>query len=405
MRSRLLELAAALSVTVSAACDNVQWGGAELALIPPPPKAATTPAGAVSVEGERMPQGPLLFFVTPSGTGATIVPVAEVGGDTLVPLRPTKAWQTYGSRFIADFMRRGSEFSVFRNGARVGSLVLQSATLPQTYDCTPLPVGVGTLELPQGTVAAGPMLALPKTQAPEVRNRLGPDIVPTRTMQVVGPILAERLLRARHAQLPGNWQRAMAQLSPFPLAGAVDPAFAATFVVGDTLGPGPAYGTVAYSLFMIATPQGNVGYDTAYVEFRDYHQGGGKSAARVLDYLDWNRDDQVELLARAYSDRQSWFEAFGKHGRGWRRIFREQCEAPGAVPSPASPESATAERPETTPAAPPATSPARPPVTATPGVTTMPGATGQATTRPAPRRPRPQVQPTTTTPATDTAQP
>ncbi|HEX9107404.1 MAG TPA: hypothetical protein VF832_09250, partial [Longimicrobiales bacterium] len=201
MRRRLLELAAALSVTISAACDNVHWGGAEIALIPPPPKAATTPAGAVSVEGERMPQGPLLFYVTPSGTGATIVPVAEVGGDTLIPLRPTKGWETYGSRFIADFMRRGSEFSVFHNGARVGSLVLQSASLPQTYDCSPLPVGVGTLELPQGTMAPGPMLALPKTQAPEVRNRLGPDIVPTRTMEVVGPILAERLLRARHAQL------------------------------------------------------------------------------------------------------------------------------------------------------------------------------------------------------------
>ncbi len=380
MLKRLLKLAAALSLTVSAGCDNVQWGGADVAIIHPPPRVAAVGGEEASAGGERLPQGPLLFYVTPAGTGATITPVAEVAGDVLRPLRPTRDWRAYGLRFIAEFMRQGAEFALFHNGARVGTFVMQGASLPQDYACTPLPLGVGSMELAPGTAPPPALLALPKTQAPEIKNRLGLAIQPTRNMQIVAPILAERLLRARHAQLPGNWQRAMAQLQPFPLAGAVDPAFSATFLVGDTLGVGPSYGTVAYSLFFIATPQGNVGYDTTYVEFRDYPQTG-KGAPRIVDFLDWNHDDQVELLAQVLGERQTWFEAFGKHNREWHRIFQQQCVAPGLIPPMATGAETTS----------PAENAARAAEAAKAGgaaVTGEPGAPG-ATTTPAAGAPRP----------------
>lgn len=406
MRKRLLA-AAALSVTLLTGCDNVQWGGAEIAIIPPPPKAASAGAEAVSAGGERLPNGPLLFYVTPAGTGATIVPVAEVAGDALRPLQPAKDWRAYGTRFIAEFMRRGAEFALYHDGARVGTFVMQSASLPQSWGCTPLPLGVGIVELAPGTAAPAQMLALPKTQAPEIRNRLNPALAPTRGMQIVAPILAERLLRARHAQLPGNWQRAMAQLQPFPLAGAVDPAFSATFLVGDTMGLGPSYGSVAYSLFFIATPQGNVGYDTSFVEFHNYPQGG-KAAPRVVDYLDWNRDEQVELLALVYGETQSYFEAYGKKNRDFVRIFQQKCVEQSAMPpvaggaetAPAGENAARAVEAAkagaaATAAAAGTTSPA-----ATPGLTTTPGAA------PAPRRPRLLGEPVTGTPARpDTSHP
>lgn len=355
MRRRLLGWLAALSLTVSTGCDNVQWGGADLAIVPPPPKGTTATGTTVTLEGERIPNGPILYYVRLVGNGGTIVPIGEIAGDSLRPLRPTRSWENFGERFIAEFLRHGTEFALYHNGMRAGTYVVQGASVPDASVCPRLPVGTGSLELRSGADSATEFLALAKTQAPEVRNGIGGAIPPTRGMQVVGPILAERMLRARRAPLPGNWQRAMAQLKPFPLAGAADPGFAATFLVDDTLGPG--FDDVGYSLFFVAIPQGQVGYDTAFVQFHPYERGG-KAAPRVVDYLDWNRDGQVELLLQVFGTNQTWFEAVGQGGtRGWHRIFHDRCApAPPTTPEPqpvATPEAGRAE-------------PARPPAEAAP---------------------------------------
>jgi hypothetical protein len=276
-----------------------------------------------------------------------MVPVAEITGDSLRAMRATSDWNLYGSRFIAEFLRQGSEFALFRNGTRVGTFVTQGASIPDSTVCPRLPRATGSLELSPGGERYSEFLALSKAQAPDVRRRIAAELEPTRSMQIVGPILAERLLRARGAQLPGNWQRAMAQLKPFPITGSADPGFTATFLVDDTLGIG--LDNQGYSLFFVATPQGGVGYDTAFVMFNDYPRTG-KQAPRVVDYLDWNRDDQVEMLLQVYGSTSSWFEAVGKTKTGWRRTFADHCEgarpsmpappAPGTLPSTARRDSA-----------------------------------------------------------------
>ncbi len=320
-------LTAALILTVAGGCDNVQWGGASVAIVPPPPKA-TAPAAA-SAEGgpaESLPQGPVLYYVAPSGTGGTMIPLGEVAGDSLIPVRARQDWEAFDTRYIARFLRRGNEFALFHQGQRVGTFLVQSASVPPASVCPRVPIAEGGLELAPGAEQLPEFLAMAKTQAPS--SRIGGPIEVTRGMQVIGPILAERLLRARHAQLPGNWQRAMQQLQPFPVSGAADPAFSATFLVDDTLGPG--YDDVGYSLFFIATPRGQVGYDTTFVQFHDY-ASGGKAAPKLIDYLDWNRDNQVELLMHVYGTTTSWWEGIGKVDGNWRQVFLDRCEG-GASP-------------------------------------------------------------------------
>ncbi len=52
----------------------------------------------------------------------------------------------------------------------------------------------------------------------------------------------------------------------------------------------------------------------------------------MIDYLDWNRDDQVDLLLQVYGVRGSWFEAIARGpGNRWRRIMSDRCAA-GAAP-------------------------------------------------------------------------
>lgn len=314
--------ATALIVTFLAGCDNIDWGGADIAVVPPPPAAGAGVGGGRPGE-ERIPEGPVLYYVRPAGGMATLIPVAEVGRDTALPVRARADWERYGRAFISEHLRTGSEFALFRSGARVGTFVLESAAIPDVSVCPRVPVARGTLELAAGADTIPEFLALAKSRAPsDARREPAAAPQPDRRMQVLGPILAERLLRARGAQLPGNWSRAMVQLKPFPAAGRQDPAFAATLLVDDTLGTG--YDDVGYSLFLIAEPAPQVGYDTAYADFTPYEREG-KAAPRVVDFLDWDRNGRPELLLEVYGTRGSWFEVVGRSRAGWRELVSTQC--------------------------------------------------------------------------------
>ncbi len=315
--------ALALIVTFAAGCDNVDWGGADIAVVPPPPGAMASDEDA-SPQQERLPEGPIVYYVTPDAGGATLRPIAEIGRDTLLPVGPRVDADIYGRAFIATHMRTGTEFALFRSGARVGTFVLSEAGLPPENVCPRVPLGRGVLELMPGADTIPEFLALSKSHAPpDAPLGVTGSIQPDRRMQILGPILAERLLRARGAPLPGNWTRAMAQLKPFPMAGEQDPAFAATFLVGDSLTVG--LDNDGYSLFLIAEPRPQVGYDTAYASFTPYERGG-KAAPRVVDFLDWDRDGQAELLLEVYGTDRSWFETISAApGGGWRKQVSTRC--------------------------------------------------------------------------------
>ena len=319
-------IAFALMVTLGAACDNVGWGGADLAIVKPPPKASGLPASGDDV-AEKMPEGPILYYVVPNQGGGTMVPVGEIAGEALHPLKARKDNAIYATNFIAANMRRGSEFALYRNGARVGTFVVQKATPPAANACPAVPSAQGTLELSAGAQNIPEFLAIAKTHAPEIHRQLDFPTAPTRNMQVIAPILAEKMIRARHAELPANWQRAMAQLKPFPIANQSDAGFAATFLVGDEMGVGGD--ATGYSVFFIGVPGAQFGYDTTYVRFTNYPTDG-KAAPRVVDVLDWNRDGQVDLLLQVYGQNDTWFEAISRTQSGkWLRTFRNRCARAG----------------------------------------------------------------------------
>jgi hypothetical protein len=92
-------------------------------------------------------------------------------------------------------------------------------------------------------------------------------------------------------------------------------------------------------LFFVAVPQAQITFDTAYVYFHNYPQTG-KQAPRVVDFLDWDRDDEMELLLEVYGPQQSWFEAVGAVKGKWRHIFKDQCAAPAVAAPPPAPDTA-----------------------------------------------------------------
>lgn len=339
-----------LIVSALTGCDNVGWGGADVAVVPPPPK----PSSAHQTEeeaaaAESLPTRPVLYYAIRSGSGALLTPVAELEKDSLIPIRPTGDARTFAERFTAEHMRQGAEFDLFSRGARLGSFVIQSARVPEQDICPLLPVAAGTLELGVAADSVREFLALAKAYSPAVGTRVPSAPANLERMRFVAPILAERMLRARHAELPGNWQAAMEQVFPFPVSGRADAGFAATFLVGDTLGPG--LDDTGYGLFFLAVPTASqTGWDTSYVDFRNYPQSK-KAAVRVIDYLDWTRDDQVELLLQVFGTRDTWFEAAGRDEAGrWRRVLSDRCpqgRRPTLVPPMPPPPSPGAAPPDT----------------------------------------------------------
>lgn len=317
--------AALLIVAFLSGCDNVSWGGADVAIVPPPPRATATPDTTYVGEptSERMPEGPVLFHVLRDSLSATMVPVAEVSGDSLLPVRAQANPDAYGARFIAMNMRQGSEFALFSDGVRAGTFVVQSAQVRESSNpCLRTPIAQGSLELGASAAGITEFVGIAKPHAPQVPRRLDQQLQVSRTMQVVGPILAERMIRARSAPLPANWQRAMAQITPFPAGNEQTAGFAATLLVGDTLGRG--LDNEGYSLFFVAVPA-LASFDTVYVEYRDYATTG-KQAPRVVDFIDWNRDEQVDLLLQVYGIDDTWYEAISSAGGKWRKVYRGRCE-------------------------------------------------------------------------------
>lgn len=320
--------AVALIVIFLAGCDNVAWGGADIAVVPPPPRASAMPDGAEAAGVEEMPTNPVLYYVARTATGGFMTPVGQITTDSLLTIRSAGEAEAYGGRFIAEFMRQGAEFTLFSGGRRAGTFIIDAASLPDSPACPLLPVATGSLEL-SGGAAATEFLAIARADAPTIQPRAARTDVPNR-IRIVAPILAERLIRARRASLPGNWQSAMEQLTAFPVANQPNPAFTATFLVGDTLGPG--MNNEGYSLFFIGMPTPNqTGYDTTYVHFRSYPETG-KAAPRVIDYLDWNRDGSAEVLMQVYGVSDSWFEAIGQGSDGrWGRIYNDRCAEGGRM--------------------------------------------------------------------------
>jgi hypothetical protein len=318
---RITPLAALLIVTLATGCDNVHWGGMQVTVVRPAPKGSKL-GTAAAAPGERLPEGPLLYYVRVDDAGrrGVIRPVGEIQGDGLRALNPADP-AVYEPAFIGQHFQAGTRYILFRRGQESGTLTVDSAGTAGPRACRPLPHGIGNVHLDRNTEARE-FLALiqPRTATP--RANVPPPPPVDRRMRVLAPILANQALDARHATLPTNWNHALAQLTAFPVAGSDDAAFAATFLVGDTLAQG--LDDIGESLFFVAVPRAQVGYDTVFVRFADYAKTG-KSAPRLIDYLDWNDDGQVDLLLDVYSTHRSHFMAVGGDD-DWHLLLDEDCQ-------------------------------------------------------------------------------
>lgn len=312
----------ALIIILPSGCDNVSWGGVDFDVVPPPERQVVEPEEeqVEAVDQETpLPANPVLFLVRRDEEGARLRPLAEVGPEGFRALAAEDPGAEYWRRFITELMRQGSEFSLYQDGRRAGTFVLTAAEVAALGACPATASATGTLEIAETAVPGRDFLALPEDALPPALDP-APDSATrarrlARTRQL-GPILAERLLRARGAGLPGNWQAALVRTHSFPTPEGTT-GMAATLMVGDTLGPG--LDDQGYALFFLATPSSDrsgTGLDTVYTRFSDYPTTG-KLAPAVVDYLDWDRDGWPAFVVEVFGTSGSRFEMLTRENDEW----------------------------------------------------------------------------------------
>src|SRR5690606_4053977 len=190
-------------------------------------KAEEAPEGTEEAGVEPLPSEPVLYYVARTADGGFMTPVGQISGDSLAPIRATGDAATYAGRFVAEFMRQGGEFTLFSGGRRAGTFVVHNAGVPETPTCPLLPTATGALEL-SSNVTAVEFLALARADAPAVPPRADRPEVPPGVRARIAPILAERSVRARGAELLGNWAAALEQVTNVPTGRADSNAYTAT---------------------------------------------------------------------------------------------------------------------------------------------------------------------------------
>jgi len=278
-----------------------------------------------------MPSGPLVFHVRrTSGVGdADMRAVAEVVEGGLEPVGPKLAEraQEYIDAFSERYLRPDRPYTLYRDGARVGTFWVRSSWVQGSGLCSTLGAD-GQIELRPRLDTLSEFLAW----EPGVRQEREPFGPPEYrpNMAELAQVLAQRGISRVRAT--GSWRLRPPDDLRALNVGTGPVGFAATFMVGDSLAA-VAPPDSAGMAFVVADFDPSSGYFPLFFS-AEWYGPGGKRALRWLDAADLVGDSAREYVLRAYGDQESWYEVVGPQD-GQREVLwssrRPVCEARQAV--------------------------------------------------------------------------
>lgn len=320
-------LAALVIVTVASGCDNVEWGGVDVRLQPPPPASVgvveDTVAEAEESREALLPTGPVLYMGRRDSTGLRLVPVGEILADSMAPFLSEQAAPGYRARFARELIPEGKEFVLFAEGARVGSFTALTVETDTTF-CAPRPVVRGVTELIPEALTQERFLALPREHARGHGWRAFEPMDTEFQQREASLAVAADIIQQVGAEFPGNILNTRWDLQAFRPGASSPPAFAVTYLLRDRLRierPVPT----AYSLFILGMPEGG-GYQAGYVWYREVAREG-KGAPMFFEQFDWDGDGQAEILLEVLGERRRWTAALDRKGGRWTRVYEDPCGA------------------------------------------------------------------------------
>jgi len=318
---RLILLGIVVALT---GCDNVTWGGVSMEMETSQDRLARTdgevptPADA-ETEARTTPDpevGPLLLMGRPSGDDVVLSLVGQLVDGRVTPTPDDGA----GRKVVAERLSAGSRFTLFSEGTRVGTMVVDATRLSDRY-CAARPEVVGTAELvPQANEASqflaigGDALDSEYTGFTDPQHNYDQRVASLAMMRelipLVGAVWPETTLDIRR------------DIQIFERPEADAPTIAATFVYEDALNLGPPPAD-AYSVFLIGDAGPN-GYRPSFASYREYGSDG-KAAPRFFDHLDWDGDGTSELVLEVFGENGIWTSILDRTETGWTEVHHDAC--------------------------------------------------------------------------------
>ena len=326
MSGHALRQLTALGIVIStSACDNVEWGGVDVRLVPSPEASIGTAGRTAEPEATgscALPTGAVLYMATRDSSGVFVIPVGEIAGDSLLPFRDERSASGYRAAFARELMAPGTRFTLFSAGARVGTLTVRDVGTDESF-CTPRPRATGPLELVPDAVQATRFLALPESSTRSASYQEYSPLEHNLAQRTAGIDIATELIPQIGAAWPSSIVDARRDIAAFRLADG-RPAVSTTFLFSDEARIQPAQ-AASYALYLMATPEGNQ-YRPAYFWYREARREG-KGVPRYFQHLDWDGDGETEVLLEVLGERFRWTAVIQPAGDGWTRTFEDPCGA------------------------------------------------------------------------------
>jgi len=267
------------------------------------------------------------------GEEATLVPVAEIRPEGLYPIEGIGSVEASRS-FAAEHLTPGLEFTLFSDGAQVGSFSAESFAVDERY-CRVRPQVQGRIELTSAATTVQKFLAVPVREGRELGSGTYSPVTQTTDLRNTSLRMALRVLRDVGVFLPGDVIDIRRDIQMFRARPGVTPTVVATFVYADDLAVGPA-AREAYSIFLAADDDDGAGYRRTYVDYR-LGSRDGKGTARYFDHLDIDGDGTEEVVLEVMGERSMWLSTLTRQGGAWVEQYRDPC---GLAPTSSGPSAA-----------------------------------------------------------------
>jgi hypothetical protein len=337
MKTALQRLPLLGIVIVATGCDNVEWGGVQVGLRdpseslvsgPPPPETAEAVADSVS---EAPTLGPVLYLGHRAGNEAILVPVAEVRPGGLFPLERSGSVEASTS-FTTDYLTPGLEFTLFSDGAQVGTLSAERFSVDERY-CRVRPQIRGSIELVPAARAVQTFLAVPTRESSAFASTVYSPVGHTSELLVTSTTTMRQFINSIGARSPGNVLDIRQDVQMFRARPGAAPTVVATFVLGDDLVVGPVSGGT-YSVFLASDDDDGTGYERTYLDYRLASEDG-KGAARYFDHLDVDGDGTDEIVLEVLGEESMWLSILRRREGSWVEEYRDPCGLPSRSSGPA----------------------------------------------------------------------